>query len=513
MHPEESNRSSVVGTPSPAATPPVVRRGNPLGLLLAWLVILACSGYAVWEANRSLFTGQPAPVAASQPTLGNPDQPLDGPLEAAGRVMVGLGELVAPDMRSSVLTQAAMLQGEGPKERMVYAIIAADLVGLEQASKELDALAEDSKRDASAALSATDERLLAILQRLYATDSDGRAAAEALSDDDRTFLDVHLRWFGRFAPLARGVSGESPQRAAMLQSVKRGPVAVLAFVAWLLVCGAVGMVALIVLLVMGLTQRLRHGFAYQSGRGWLYAEAFAVWLGLFLALSVLVDWLMRSPSSQPHVTLPDALALLPSMLIQIACFIAALGWAAMRVGSFRTVREDIGLHAGRGIFKEVAAGALTYCAALPMLMVGLILTMVLLAVQEWFVADAPPPSHPVQHMLMNAGWVSIVLTLVLGAVIAPIVEETAFRGMFYRHLRDATGSTGLVVSFLISGGVSSLVFAMIHPQGWAVIPALASLALAFSLAREWRGSLIPGMVAHGISNFVVMGVSIMLFRG
>jgi membrane protease YdiL (CAAX protease family) len=58
--------------------------------------------------------------------------------------------------------------------------------------------------------------------------------------------------------------------------------------------------------------------------------------------------------------------------------------------------------------------------------------------------------------------------------------------------------------------VSSILFAAIHPQGWPFIPVLASLALAFCVAREWRGTLVPGMVAHGINNFVIMTLNVML---
>ena len=31
-------------------------------------------------------------------------------------------------------------------------------------------------------------------------------------------------------------------------------------------------------------------------------------------------------------------------------------------------------------------------------------------------------------------------------------------------------------------------------------PRFLLLALAFALVREWRGSLVPAMVAHGINN-------------
>ena len=56
----------------------------------------------------------------------------------------------------------------------------------------------------------------------------------------------------------------------------------------------------------------------------------------------------------------------------------------------------------------------------------------------------------------------------------------------------------------------SLIFAAIHPQGWAAIPALGALALVFAAVREWRGSLVAPMVGHFIQNFVVTTVMILM---
>jgi membrane protease YdiL (CAAX protease family) len=50
--------------------------------------------------------------------------------------------------------------------------------------------------------------------------------------------------------------------------------------------------------------------------------------------------------------------------------------------------------------------------------------------------------------------------------------------------------------------VVSFLFAVIHPQGFLAVPPLMSLALAFTLMREWRGTLLPPMIAHGINNAV-----------
>jgi membrane protease YdiL (CAAX protease family) len=424
-------------------------------------------------------------------------------MEGAARVMLAMGEWVSPDLRPLVFTQSEMLKTEGPKERMVYAILAADLVDLETANAELDAVARGDPDDVWVARSAVDQRLLSILRRLY---TDSHVQGNRLTKDDAEFLKLHLRWFGEFAPAARGL-GVHSQRAAMLAPIKRGPIAVVAFGVWALACGAIGCVGLVVLLVMALTGRMCWRLGDSGGRGWVYAEAFAVWMGLFFAMQLVLDF------TGSWIALPDSLALLPTLVIQGVCFAASLWWAVRRAGSLAVVCADVGLHRGRGLATEALVGALNYCMALPMLFVGLLLTMALMAVQKMLAPDAPPPSHPVQELLAGKGWVVIATTLLLGAVIAPIVEETAFRGMLFRHLRQATGRAGFALSFIISAGVSSVVFAAIHPQGWTFIPALSSLALAFCLGREWRGTLIPCMVAHGINNLVIMTLGIMLFGG
>ena len=84
-------------------------------------------------------------------------------------------------------------------------------------------------------------------------------------------------------------------------------------------------------------------------------------------------------------------------------------------------------------------------------------------------------------------------------------RKAQFRGVLYRHLRDASARLGLVVSIVLSILINTFVFAAIHPQGLVAIPALMSLACGMALVREWRGTLIPAMVIHGVSNGLIMG--------
>jgi membrane protease YdiL (CAAX protease family) len=77
-----------------------------------------------------------------------------------------------------------------------------------------------------------------------------------------------------------------------------------------------------------------------------------------------------------------------------------------------------------------------------------------------------------------------------------------FRGVLYRHLRDSTRPLRPWQSVLVSALLVSFLFAVIHPQGFLGVPPLMALALAFTLMREWRGTLLPPMIAHGVNNGV-----------
>jgi membrane protease YdiL (CAAX protease family) len=90
----------------------------------------------------------------------------------------------------------------------------------------------------------------------------------------------------------------------------------------------------------------------------------------------------------------------------------------------------------------------------------------------------------------------------VASIVAPIVEETMFRGVLYRYLREATSRLRPALSVIFSALVVSFLFAVIHPQGFLAVPALMGLALAFTLMREWRDTLLPAAIAHGLNNGV-----------
>mgnify|MGYP002019262003 CR=1 FL=1 len=112
-------------------------------------------------------------------------------------------------------------------------------------------------------------------------------------------------------------------------------------------------------------------------------------------------------------------------------------------------------------------------------------------------------NNPIIIEIANGGWQVRVLIISLAAIAAPIVEETIFRGVLYRQLRTSSKAFNHAISILGSVLIVSFLFAAIHPQGWIAIPALMGIAIGMNLMREWRGTVIPSMVVHGVSNGLV----------
>ena len=92
------------------------------------------------------------------------------------------------------------------------------------------------------------------------------------------------------------------------------------------------------------------------------------------------------------------------------------------------------------------------------------------------------PSHPIENEI-RGDWRSIVELYILASLWAPLTEELMFRGAFFSHLRRRHG-------WLISAGIVSIIFAVIHPQGLVGVPAIFAIGLTLAAIREWRGSIL-----------------------
>ncbi|MEX0710999.1 MAG: type II CAAX endopeptidase family protein [Pirellulales bacterium] len=425
-------------------------------------------------------------------------------LEQQLKYMVGAGQMVTPDQRKQLYEQLTTLLKGSLSDRLRLAVLAGELIGPAQALAELEEVqrrleqADDPQRKNLG-------RLRAALERLYRDYEAGKWDALSLDAADRQLLVDELGWFGQLA-LAPAAGPDRDARQQVLAPAQRILVVFLAgFTAFVMVglAGLVGLVAVVIMLCGGW---VRAAVADQTGRGAVYAETFALWMFLYLMLSVAAQFVLGDRVG----LLAPATAMLVSL--------SALAWPVLRGVPWELVCQDVGLLRGRGILVEAVAGLATYAMAIPMMVVGLLLTLLLMWIQSVVAPGAgldpaDAPSHPIVEVLLHSGWWGRVQLLVLASVIAPLVEETMFRGVLYRHLREATARFGFIGSILASGLLVSFVFAVVHPQGPLAVPALMSLALAFTLAREWRGSLIAAMVAHGINNGVVMALLIFIAAG
>jgi membrane protease YdiL (CAAX protease family) len=92
-------------------------------------------------------------------------------------------------------------------------------------------------------------------------------------------------------------------------------------------------------------------------------------------------------------------------------------------------------------------------------------------------------------------WAAYLATLAVAGVLAPLVEEIAFRGLLYRWLRERYG-------FLAGLGGSALAFSVLHGIA-GLIPAIALLGVILAWTYERSRSLWAPIILHGTYNIVV----------
>lgn len=89
-------------------------------------------------------------------------------------------------------------------------------------------------------------------------------------------------------------------------------------------------------------------------------------------------------------------------------------------------------------------------------------------------------------------WLNFAVVFVVGAIIAPVVEELVFRGLLYQWLRT---HAGVVVAVLLSAAI----FSVVHVIP-VLLPSLFVVGLILTLAFEWSQSLWVTIALHMFQN-------------
>src|SRR5262249_21981100 len=149
--------------------------------------------------------------------------------------------------------------------------------------------------------------------------------------------------------------------------------------------------------------------------------------------------------------------------------LSALLWPVVRGVPSRQVREHVGWTLGRQPAAEPVIGLGCYIMGYPLMITGLVVGLILMGAQHLLagggaspddLVSPPTPSHPIVGPIARGDWQIRLMIFVLASIVAPIVEETVFRGVLYRHLRELTRGLGVLGSIAVSGLISSFVFAI-----------------------------------------------------
>jgi membrane protease YdiL (CAAX protease family) len=498
-------------TPSPP--PPAPARSSWFLVLLAWVVIV---GLVV----RVVSVHEEAPKEETGPN------PLGQLLHTImGRYWVALVEMLpekddkGQPIRDKIRAEANQaiddLNMGSVDDRLCFVILRGELAGPDAGLQALEQL-QGKLLEKNHQATAEQQQVMDVLHRLYRLTAQQRqkpdeaeaAAAKPpiLSPDERQLLHSQLGWFGDLAA-SIDPNADPALRQSVLLAAQRTTFTLFGAVAGLILLGLAGLIGLGVWLVGLAVKGVRLRVTTGSGGG-VYAETFALWMALFLGLT----WLASRFAPDDVKFLGIGAAFFASLL--------ALLWPVLRGVPWPQVREDIGWTRGPAGSLEPVMGVACYAMTLPLLVPAFILMLVLATLLQK--GMGPPgagdefqspvvPAHPVVEILLRGSWAVKFQVLFLGVVAAPIVEETMFRGVLYRHLRELSAPLQRFWSVVLSGLVVGFVFAIIHPQGLLAVPLLMAIAFGFALFREWRGSLVAPMVAHGLNNLVVMLLVIAAF--
>jgi membrane protease YdiL (CAAX protease family) len=370
------------------------------------------------------------------------------------------------------MTRQVASEAHTPRERLRAVTVIGEMQGGPAA---LDELNRVTPFLSSPALKADAESLRTIYTK----------GVDALSPEAREDLLDRQGWFGQLA-LTFKLPGTDAPRKEIVSTGMRAMIAMFTveFGIFVLLLGGIALLTLAIVRLIDRKLLLAYQTSAHPGSG-AFLEAFALYLAGYVGLG----WLLHHLNSKRELVNYGA----ELLWVAFACM-----WPLLRGATWPQLRQGLGWHTGRGVFREATAGLGGYLAGMPLMALAIYCTTILVKI------SGERPVHPIVFGGGRGDRLAAIVGLyLLASVWAPIVEETMFRGALFHHLRARH-------RWLFAAVLSGVIFAALHPQGWAAIPVLAAIGIIFAGIRECRGSFVASATAHAFNNAVAVTLLILV---
>ena len=460
------------------------RQSLSTGGIIAWCVIALVTLTMVYLTIASKSLAEQSTVASKGDLF---------PVQMQGKVFVGQRELAG----AAQAEQLETLDTGTYEQRLGQRILVNELLGSEAAAEQLKELDEEAE---AAEFEATEEQqeLRDSVGQLIEAQADGSFDEDVIPVPRREQLTEMLGWIGELA-LVPSASPDTTDRKVLLREASTAMFLMIGATGIVMMTMFVGLIGLVLVGIMFGNGKIRTWFATQGQSANIYLQTFAIWMMLFFGCQVLLGLGLRSA----NIEMGPANGLIVTTIIFLGSLVV-LVYPVIRGVPVRQMLRDIGWIPRTPVIDTLIAPA-TYAMTITVLITAVLVFAIGIAIFGPLEAERPfgtsiAPGHPIQDYIAQGDPVILLLVFVTAAIVAPIVEETMFRGVLYRHLREWSGHWRLGASVAFSAVANGLIFAAIHPQGLIAVPLLTTLAIGFSLAREWRDSLVAPMIMHGINN-------------
>jgi membrane protease YdiL (CAAX protease family) len=198
---------------------------------------------------------------------------------------------------------------------------------------------------------------------------------------------------------------------------------------------------------------------------------------------------LESDTQAAESELTPWMAVLAVLLLQLPMLAVYYGLRRFYPGHYAGHLNNHAMSFGKALQQALPL----FIRYLPMIwIVSFMWTTLLNILQQAGVIDEFPPQELITLFTQGGDRIAIGLLVIFAIVLAPIVEETIFRGCIYRFLKSQT-------TLLPAQIVSGVLFAVMHGNLMSLLP-LVVVGILLARVYEKSGNLLVPICFHGMFN-------------